>query len=316
VTPLDSAWRAVFDDPASDAALAVLADAMLETGDVQGEVIRLQLEGRHDEAYTVIAANASGLLGEEGRLPRLRPSWRRGFIDLATVTQLEDLQVLLGSAVARLMRGLTIEQLAGERLSTAITEITSRAPATLRRLQFGVERTVHFSDEWLELEPVLRALPAIESIDVRSWPCDFSGVSSAHLTQLAVTLEILGGEVFSTLSSAHLPALTATELSLPFERVDFPVALLAGTTMPRLRSLIVRGVLWPEQVHELSLSALLKGLSELRLSVAAETNWHEALVESSHRFSHLRSLEIRGPRAPESWEGAVRDALPHVTIRR
>jgi hypothetical protein len=110
--------------------------------------------------------------------------------------------------------------------------------------------------------------------------------------------------------------LTTTELSLPFERVDFPVALLAGTTMPRLRSLIVRGVLWPEQVHELSLSALLKGLSELRLSVAAETNWHEALVESSHRFAHLRSLEIRGPRAPESWEGAVRDALPHVTIRR
>ncbi len=316
MTPLDSAWRAALEQPASDDALAVLADALLESGEVLGELIRLQLEGRHDDAYAVIAANAVALLGDEARLLRLRPSWRRGFIDLATVVQLNDLHVLLAAPVARLMRGLTIEQLPGERLDVAVEALAARAPSTLRRLQFGVERTVHFSDEWLEVERVLRAVPALESLDVRSWPCDFSGVSSAHLTHLAVTLEILGGEVFSTLSSAHLPVLTTTEFSLPFERVDLPVSLLAGQTMPRLRSLIVRGVLWPEQVHELSLSALLKGLSELRLSVAAETNWHEALVESSHRFSHLRTFEIRGPRAPESWESAVRDALPHVTIRR
>jgi hypothetical protein len=315
MSQLEAAWEAVQRSPDDEQALSVLADVLLESGELLGEVIRLQLDGRNDEAFQVIGAHAARWLGDEARLLRLQPVWRRGFVDTATGVTLEDLDALFGSPAGRLLRVLTVDHQFADRLPPAFLAICERAPSSLRRVTFGTERHVHFTEATVEVAELLQAL-ALEALDVRSWRADLSGAASRSLTHLALTLEIAGQSVARSLATAHFPQLVSTELTLPFERLDLPISLLNGEVAPRVRSLIIRGVLWPEQVHELSLSPLLKGLGHLKLQVASETAWHEALVEAAERFSHLRTLEIRGPRTSEDWETQVKDALPRATIQR
>lgn len=312
---LDAAWEAVQRDSENPQALSVLADALLETGEPLGELIRLQLDGRTEEALTLIGANARRWLGDESRLLRLAPTWRRGFIDSAVVATIEDIEALFASPVARLLRVLTIDHQFADRLTTAFDALCQRGPDALRRVTFGTERHVHFTEATVEVAELLRAL-ALESLDVRSWRADLAAASSQSLLHLALTMEIAGEAVAESLATAHFPSLASAELTLPFERLDLPISLLNGDAAPRVKSLIIRGVLWPEQVHELSVSPLLAGMAHLKLQVASETSWHEALVEASERFGHLRTLEIRGPRSSEEWVSLVKDALPRATIAR
>ena len=119
----------------------------------------------------------------------------------------------------------------------------------------------------------------------------------------------------SGLGEARFPGLERLTLDLPFRRLDFPLALLGGEVAPKLKSLTISGALWPQQLSDLAVSALLRGLSELRVFAEAETGWYPTLLETIDSFAHLDVIELTGDRHHPEWVAAVKAALPRVSIR-
>ena len=94
-----------------------------------------------------------------------------------------------------------------------------------------------------------------------------------------------------------------------------PLALLAGEVAPRLESLTITGALWPQQLSDLSVSALLRGLDRLELTAEAETGWYTTLLETIEAWAHLEHLVLTADRHHPEWVQAVKAALPQAVVR-
>jgi uncharacterized protein (TIGR02996 family) len=314
MTPLEAAWQAVLEHPDDDRALHVLADALSERGDAQGELIRLQLMPSIDEDAVLehVAANAVALLGDARRLQEWRPVFRRGF--LYRVGELIDhasLQALFAQPVARLLRQLPIGSLLEAPISRAVETIASLGPQTISHLEFGrAGRPGLHVGGLVDLERLFEALPSLTHLRIGSWGSAWEGARSASLRELDLSLEHPARE----LGSARLPVLDTWRMLLPFRREPLPTDVLAGEVAPQLRSLTIFGALWPEQLAELSVSALLRGLSHLEIAAEAETGWYPALLQTIDSFGHLKRIDLGADRHHPEWVETVQRALPQAII--
>ena len=335
MTPLDAAWQAVLDAPDDDRALQVLADALMEREDPQGELIRLQLAGEEERATTYLSAHAAALLGDARHLADASLRFARGFVATARIETARDLAKLLDRPISRLVRELRMSSLAvlnddrepeeqtpEPEIERIVRLIAQRGPLTIHALRFGASAAGSSSDEVthligpdtpvgeIQMAPLLARLVSLEAVQLSAWQANFAGAQSASLRDLSIDLQ----SPVRALNEARFPALQALSLTLPFRRLDVPLSLLAGEVAPKLEVLKVSGALWPQQLHDLSVSALLRGLKRLEISAEAETGWYGALLETIDAFDHLEHVQlVADPHHPE-WVAAVKAALPRVQI--
>ena len=311
MTPLEAAWEAVLESPDDDRALQVLTDALMERGDPHGELIRLQLAGDEEGAHTHLATYAAELLGHPMHLTTWRPRFSRGFISSVVIAEARELEAVIGRPVGRLLRQLEVSPLAIEPIERIVEVLAQRGPRTLSSLRFGsAPGSSHPSGE-LELAPLTARLHSLTHLVLGSWALRFDGTSSRSLRSLSINLQ----NPARGLEDARFPHLEVLSLELPFRRLDLPLSLLGGEVAPSLKSLSITGALWPQQLGDLSVSALLRGLTRLEIAAEAETGWYTTLIETIDSYSHLERLDLVADRHHPEWVQAVKQALPQATVR-
>ncbi len=311
MTPLEAAWQAVLESPDDDRALLVLADALIERGDPHGELIRLQLTPGLDEDLVLehVARHAEALLGAEDRLSSWRPVFRRGFLfRIAEVLERATLQEVARRPIARLLRQLEIGALLQEPIGSVVELIAGSAHPTLSHLTLGRPGTSAAGE--IDVARIVDGLPRLTHLRIGSWGSDWTNARGPALQELALSFE----HPVQQLGTARLPELTTWRMLLPFRRTELPADVLGGAVAPKLRSLTIFGALWPEQLAELSVSALLRGLTHLELSAEAETGWYPTLLQTIDSFGHLQRIDLRADRHHPEWVATVRAALPQVVI--
>jgi uncharacterized protein (TIGR02996 family) len=308
MTPLEAAWQAVLDAPDDDAALLVLADALLERGDPHGELIRLALAG--DEATHHLVGNATALLGDPRRLKTCGPRFERGFLLSLRVTTVADLEALLSRPIGRLLRAVEVASATEEPVEPFSEALVRGAPATLSSVTFGNRGLSPQPAGELNVAALLSGVRSIQELTVATWAANFEGAASAGLRRLTLSLV----NPVRGLGEASFRSLESLSLELPFRRIELPLSLLSGEVAPSLRTLTLEGALWPAQLHELSVSSLLRDLTELRITAEAETGWYPALLETIDSFAHLQRIELLADRHHPDWVVAVKAALPQAIV--
>lgn len=309
MTPLESAWQAVLEAPHHAPTLQVLADALMERGDPHGELIRLQLMG--DRAATQhLAQHAAGLLGEQARLTTCLPQLERGFLSSIRVASAAELEALLERPIARLLREVQVSSQTPDPVERFAEVLVTRGPPTLSRLSFGNRGLSPQAEGELNVAALTSGLGSLEELSVATWAANFEGAASARLRGLTLSL----ANPVRGLGEASFRKLEALTLELPFRGLELPLSLLSGEVTPALASLTLEGAMWPAQLHELSVSSLLRELRHLRLAAEAETGWYVALLETMDSFAHLESLELLADAHHPDWMSAVKAALPQVKI--
>ena len=316
MSPLEAAWKAVLAAPDDDQALHVLADALMEQGDPHGELIRLQLAGDEEGTARHLSTHGLRLLGSARALNEASLQFKRGFIFSARVERLVDLQSVFDRPVSRLVREVRVSAVPviaelGP-IDQIVSEVATRGPRTISSLRFGTDQLAYVAQPGeVQVAPMAARLTSLEELWITEWAARFEGSSSASLRRLRLNLR----SPIRGLGEARFPALEALDLELPFRRMELPVALLAGEVAPGVESLTLRGVLWPEQLRDLSVSALLRDLKGLVIVAEAETAWYPALLETIDAFEHLERLELIADRHHPEWVIAVKAALPRAIIR-
>lgn len=330
MTPLDAAWEAVLGAPDDDRALCVLADALMERGDPHGELIRLQLAGTDPSEH--LARHAAELLRDPHRLRTWSPTFARGFISSVQVTSAAELEAVIARPVGKLLRKVDISPLTTEPISQIVDVLAARGPRTISCLWFGrgllipwapaeANELDHLDVHHLgavQVDELAKRLTSLEELMLGSWAGHFGSAPNASLRNLGLNLQhrVTESGHRGYFGAAHFPALHELSLQLPFSRRKLPLPLLAGEAAPQLRALtLTGGFLWPQQLSELSGSALLRGLATLRITVQAETGWYPTLLKTLDSFAHLHELELLADRHHPEWVAAVRAALPQAIIR-
>lgn len=311
MTPLEAAWEGVISSPGDDHALHVLSDALMERGDPHGELIRLQLAGDEAGAQDHLATHATELLGDALRLASWKPVFARGFITAIKVGMASELEAILARPVGRVIKELRVSALMTDPIEQMIDVLSSRGPSSLSTLHIGSGGLSPGHPGELEVSKVTSRFTSLETLSLGSWPLRFEGAQSASLRSLSVNLQ----DPTRGLGEARFSVLEELALDLPFRRLDLPLSLLAGDVAPRLSSLRVYGALWPQQLGDLAVSALLRGLKRLEISAEADTGWYRTLLETIDSFAHLESLELVADRHHPEWVQAVKTALPQARIR-
>lgn len=319
MSPLDAAWEAVLGAPDDDRALCVLADALMEVGDPHGEFIRLQLSGGSASAH--LSRHAAELVGDPLHLSTWSPRFERGFIESIQIATAAELEAVLQRPVGRLLRKLDVSALSTEPISAIGQVLALRGPRTLSTLWFGrgglspwAPREVRVDLEHpgeLELAPITARLTSLEQLALGSWAMRFEGASSTSLRSLSLNLQ----HPVHALEEARFPALVTLELELPYRAIALPPGLLQQKIAPQLRSLTLRGALWPPQLRALAQSPLLQDLTRLEIAAEAETAWYPALLQAAPAFAHLEQLDLIPDRHYPDWVAAVKAALPRAIIR-
>jgi uncharacterized protein (TIGR02996 family) len=310
MTPLEAAWEAVLAAPDDDRALQVLADALMETGDPHGELIRLQLSGDEEGAREHIVRHAAELLGEDTYLQLWSPRFSRGFVEDVHVATAAELDAVTARPIGRLLRHVHVRAGMMEPVQR-IVSVLARGPRTITSLGFETDAGAEEPGPGtLELAPLTSRLTSLETMSLGSWPLRFEGAASPSLHKLTISLR----EPVTGLGEARFPGLESLALDLPFRRLDFPLALLGGQVAPKLKTLTISGALWPQQLSDLSVSALLRGLTELEIHAEPQTGWYPALIGTIDSFAQLERLTLVADRHHPEWVQAVRAALPQVII--
>ncbi|MFT3709663.1 MAG: TIGR02996 domain-containing protein [Archangium sp.] len=198
----------LIDNPADHAAYLVYADWLQSHGDLRGELIKLQHEGKEDEANELIEANSDAFLGalkhyrttfdgtEEDGL-----EWKRGFIKKATFSydnnSAEDIDVEEGveialetglSALLTHPSGALLEELVipinmlddGGYFGPVVGALMQHGAPALRRLRIGRfsccggpggEGDYEYEISWTgvgDLSGLWKAVPRLEKLVIQS----------------------------------------------------------------------------------------------------------------------------------------------------
>ncbi len=310
--PVDAAWKAVLASPDDDRALRVLADALMERGDPHGELIAFQLSGDEAGSNAHLAIHEQSLLGTQG-LAAWSARFARGFLSSIRLETASDFEALAKRPVARLLREVRISQ--QSMLGTVVDPIerlvevlAAHGPRTITALKIGSEAPELVEGE-LAVAPLTNHFTSLDSLEL-SWAANFEGAASTSLRYLRLNL----AHPIGRLGAARFPSLTSLELELPYRVLPLPSQLLAGLVSPKLETLVLRGTVWPQLLHELASSTLLRSLRRLEISAGSETAWYPALIETASSFAHLEHLGLAADRNHPEWISAVKTALPQARI--
>jgi uncharacterized protein (TIGR02996 family) len=298
--------------PENDQALQVLADALMERNDPHGELIRLQLAGDEEGSNAHLAKHAATLLGMP-ELATWSARFARGFLSSLRLETASEFEALMKRPISRLLREVRVPSQAVLGMETDPIErlvevLATHGPRTITSLKIGLE-TVELAEGVAKIAPLTDRFTSLDSLEV-SWQADFEEATSSSLRHLRLNL----WPSVSRFGDARFPALSSLELELPYRVLPLSTELLAGTVSPKLDTLTVRGTVWPQLLHELSGSTLLRNLRRLEISAGSETAWYPALIETASSFAHLEQLGIAADRNHPEWISAVKTALPHARI--
>lgn len=298
--------------PDDDQALHVLADALMERGDPHGELIRLQLAGDEAGANDFLSKHAEQLLGTQG-LAAWSARFARGFLASIRLETASDFEALAARPIARLLREVRIAQqsmlgIEVDPIDRLVAVLAAHGPSTITALKIGSEAP-ELAEGRMSVAPLTDHFTSLESLEL-SWSASFEAVTSRSLRHLRLDL----AHSVEGLAAARFPALRSLELDLPFRVLRLPWEVLAGVVSPKLESLSVRGTVWPQLLHELAGSQLLRNLRRLELTGGAETAWYPALIETASSFAHLEHLGVVDDRNHPEWVSAVKAALPQARI--
>ena len=313
MTPLDAAWAAVLAAPDDDQALQVLADALMESGDPHGELIRLQLAGDEAGAKEHLAKHCEALLGVHDLWTT---RFARGFLSSISLETAAEFEAVMQRPAARLLREVRVVPTSlgarpNDPIDLLVNALATCGPRTIDSIR-------------LEEEPDAPDLPAVGVVAVATltarfpalanltlkWSADFEHARSESLRHLTLHF----GYRVSNLGHASFPSLSTLELELPYRVLELPRELLAGEVGPKIENLVLRGTLWPQLLHELVGTALLRNLRRMEINVRADTAWYPALLERAAAFSHLDQLAVVDDRHHPEWVNAVKIALPQARI--
>ena len=321
VASLEQAWAVVLARPDDLDARQVLADAMLEAGDVHGELIELQLARARGDARRVdidareeelLTTHGAALLGDGELRRRLDLGWEAGFVrTVRALGSLDELATLFRAPAGRLVRSLQALELSVPLAQVAVV-LKSSAPPTLTELRLG--RSSAVVAPVADVAPLLAALPRLERLDVRGLLVDFSAVSSAALRTLEVGSFVNTEPTLTTLGTARLPALKALHVVLSDSTPRFPGAFLSASGFTAVESLALFGYLAPEHLAGLANSPLLARLRQLRLVPTAETGWGDELRRLAPKYLHLERLELATTLDRFTPLRALGEALPNLAL--
>ncbi len=344
---LDALLEALLADPPADA-LQVLADALLERGELLGEAIAL---GLALESKTIAANAWEGFLARHREtllgpaagwedLEAARFEWRQGLVHRLTLTPwgqlpvprvVDELGPLLAAPALLRLRVLEVGALESNGSLDPFWDALPGLPS-LRALRAGGAHR-EYGDEhqisWLGLGSVgavAHRLPGLEELWCRgSWP-DFGDLHGPRLQSLTVVSSTLSAEAVGQITGASLPALTSLELATgDGEYGDsaglpaFDVLLREGPErFPRLRHLgLCNTPFTNELVEALAHSRLLPRLHSLDLAQGLLDD-HGAGLLAQHRaaFAHLERIELGDNVLWEDARQKLCAALPAVRFDR
>ncbi len=188
-----------------------------------------------------------------------------------------------------------------------------------------------------DLTPTLAKQRMLSSLRIYGECVRIDTLPAGQLETLRVQTHFLRASTLETLAATRFPSLSTMELWLghwPDSVVEFRgpegeaffggatdasmlEPLLAATDVPKLRSLALSNCAWmPEVVDALATSPLLMQLETLDLSYGfMDDDGAQSLFESSDRFAHLRTLDLRCNQLSDKALQRLRDLLDIDTLR-
>ncbi|MEP6859461.1 MAG: TIGR02996 domain-containing protein [Deltaproteobacteria bacterium] len=311
----------------------VYADWLIEREDPRGELIALEVALEQDPRNVPLAAARDALLerhslewlGELAGRPGVRWTWKRGFVDAATIvtttgtTHAAMYEAIRGLPTASLLRELTfgfidsdqpeIEERRTRSWQSATDALARHGMArSLRRLVYddGRERAAELGT-LAGLYPQATSLESFE-ITTKTWArrcalgsMDLGAIVLPALRELKVRSSAFRLENLESLTAALWPRLE--RLTLRFSGLDCEprdLISLIDALPPTLRHLSINpgyGVSDPVLFHELVLalarSRLVRQLATLDLSYSCFSDDDAAIIlENPDPFRHLEVLDL------------------------
>jgi hypothetical protein len=329
------------------AGLQVLADELLEKGDVRGEAIALRLAMRDNPGASAawgafLARRGRELLGEvlSDWLSddRAKVEWGDGLVERLRLhpwpmhpyerRASDDLPAIFASPALSLGRIWELEVGAFE--SNASLDPLWQALPPLPALEYfsvGEARGTYVDEHqitWLgagAIGAVVARYPSLRRVVCRgSWP-DFAGIAGPVLEELIVVSSTLSPQAMAAIAAAPLPALQTLNLCIgdgeygPCAALEDAAALLEAP-WPSLRHLgICNAVFSDELIPILAKSPLLGRLKSIDLSRGL-FSWRGArvLVERRTAFAHLERIELGASRLDRRDRESLTASLPSVTF--
>lgn len=296
-------------NPRDEAALAVLGDALLATGDARGELAALTVQRRASELGKFLVSNAARLFGpalddaDRGFLDEL--TWSPGFLYGATVHEQvagepderplpDSVRRLFEAPVAALLRELVLSGSTGESW-TEVARVLQTAPnvelLSVLRLRtesdFGEFEPSDLSDLWPHL-PNLRAL------ELGGAALNVGRLDLPQLRELSRTGGGFTPADAAALAASPLPQLERLELGFEAESTADTDALVVHCLQrPTVRHLALRSLTLSERLIEKLLdSGALERLESLDLGdcVVDEAEAAELLRDSRKALLKLERL--------------------------
>ena len=291
---LEQAWRGLEDDPDDSSRLEVLADLLIEAGDRHGELIRVAVEARRRPLDGALAARLHALLeAHEGslRLPgaALSLQWFDGFVRYAQGVGGPQLTRVLQSTESRRLEWLSWKFDPSTKASTIAIALKG-LPRTLHTIDLQATTDEEPLGSLEDFTKTLSTLPRLSTLRVHHLPVPLASLSTPHLSSLFLRRATA---FLEDLSKVQLPSLRSLTLSLDARHGRWPLRLLAAEGLPRLVSLSIEGAFLPEDLEDLSTSALLRQLEHLTVSVGAPRALEDVVQLTEDRFSHLKVFDLR-----------------------
>ncbi len=291
---LEQAWRALEDEPDDSSRLEVLADLLIEAGARHGELIRVGIEARRRPLDEALAARLHALLeAQEGalRLPGapLSLQWFDGFVRYAQGVGGPQLTRILESTEARRLEWLSWK-FDPSMNASAIALTLKGLPRTLHTIDLQATTDEEPLGSLVGFTETLSMLPRLSTLRVHHLPVPLAPLSTPHLSSLFLRRATA---FLEDLSNAQLPSLRTLNLTIDARHGRWPLRLLAAERLPRLVSLTIEGAFLPEDLEDLSTSALLRQLEHLTVSVGAPRALEDVVQLTEDRFSHLKVFNLR-----------------------
>lgn len=339
--------EAIARDPDDLAPYLVYADWLLAQGDPRGELILVQdelLRTTDAERQATLRVREQAILdkhllewmGAEVRGPRIKLSWRRGFLDELILDYREaDITGqarLLRSPLCRLVRRIDL----ATHVSAGL-DLLLAAPALrhLETLNLGSYRWAQFSTRG-----IAAAFPGLQHLDCDADSADLVDLRFGELRSLGIALTGLTLENFDAIVAADLPQLTSLLIFGGYmrdpdparvaaneddsddddNRVWFPAArcrrLLEAHEVPLLRELYFdRSHFGDELIDAMIGSPLLRQLQRLSLDDdELSAAGYQRLLDHSAAFLHLERLKLDGRAATAGMKALLSAALGPILV--
>ncbi len=299
-------WLQERGDPRGE--LLAAEHALLREGIDAGEAARLK-----DHERALFEANRRHLLGPLLDSPRVRVTWRHGWIDEVEVVLTsgnlpaldpagirEVIGDLLAVPAARLLQGFVCREYQSQPVAAEL--LAAGPPRTLRRLELGPGGFDSRTSPHVDPNPLLAALPLLDSLTMTSQALDVSAIPSERMRVLSLTGEA-GEHTIRSLAGRSWPRLERLALrwnaSTEYAPADEPpkpetFKALFAAELPALHDLDVTYVPGlASAIDALVRSPVLARLRTLRLSGPDEAA-ASRILDDPMLFRHLKKLTIGG----------------------